>query len=72
MSDKHDPSKPAVKLEIDSRVLSQDVIDAIHARLVKRLAEVSAAPSEELFSKSGFSKNGFSRSSFSKSHQIVE
>jgi hypothetical protein len=69
MAEKSDDSKPAVKLEIDSRVLTQEVIDAINARLVKRLAEVSAAPKEELFSKSGFSKNGFSRSAFSKSHQ---
>jgi hypothetical protein len=61
-----DEERPVVKLEVNRGALTQEVIDAIHDRLVKRLASQAAAENSTDFSRSAFSKNGFSRAGFSR------
>lgn len=61
-------SENKVRLEITKQELTPELVDAIHQRLLKKLAENASQPSREgAHSKSGFSKNGHSKSTFSRS-----
>lgn len=59
---------PTIKMEVSRGDLTKEFVEAIHERLLQKLASQSTMPTAQGgFSKSGFSKNGFSRSTFSKS-----